>query len=697
MSGHALNPEGTLASEFEPSELSGSKPPARVAVSRSFALAAAVAVGLAYYLGAKIGFALTFQPNPISLLWPPNALLLAALLLTPTRIWWWLVTAALPAHLAVELESGVPFAMVIGWFVSNCGEALFGAACIRWFAGDRLRFTSFRHVSIFLLFGVLVAPFLSSFLDVAFVKLAGWGHTDYGRMVRMRFFSNALAALALVPAIVTWVTMGPAWFRGLPLRRAAEPAAFLVGLLVTSIAVFEETGMESSATPALLYVPLPFLLWAALRLGPIAVSTGLLLITGFAVGGALRGIGPFSTGSAEESALAIQLFLIVIGVPKLLLMAGVAERRRAKDALQASEVRFASVFRSNPDPMSIVNPADGKLLDVNQRWESMFGFARAEVIGRTTAELKIYVDPRDRDRFLEAVRADGGVRDFEVEQIDKTGCPRTVLLTGDIIDIGGENRLIVLARDVTGQRQAEREATEQRRQVAQLNRAAMLGELSGALAHELNQPLGAILCNTFAAENLIAREPIDVALMNHIVHDIAADSRRAADVIRHLRAMLQGASPEPRTIRAAELVDAALHLSRTDLRERQVRLETRVAPDLPDVHGDPIQLQQVLLNLVINACDAMNENAPGTRHLAIQAARTEADAVQFSVIDRGTGIAEDQLERVFQPFVTTKAQGLGLGLPICRSIVSAHRGRIWATRNTEGGMSFHVSLPALAH
>lgn len=664
-------------------------------MSRRVATTAAIAVCIGYYLAAKVGFALTFQPNPISVLWPPNALLLSALLLTPTRLWWLMLTAALPAHLAVELESGVPLAMVLGWFVSNCAEALFGATCIRAFVGERLRFDLFRHVGYFLLFGVLLSPFATSFLDAAFVKLSGWGQVDYASLVRRRFFSNALAALALVPVIVTWISKGPGWLRAVTTRRLIEPVAFLAGLLVMSFAVFQEAEVRWSTTPALLYMPLPFLLWAALRLGPLAVSLGLFLITGFAAWGAIHGLGPFVTGSAEDNAIAVQLFLIVIGVPKLLLMAGVEERRRAKDALQASESRFATVFRSNPDPMVVLTYPEGVFRDVNRRWQAIFGYSREEIVGRTSLDLKMYVNPDDRKRFFDAIRERGGIRDFETEIFDRHGQPHFVSMTAETMDIDGESTLITLSRDLTDQRRAEREAQEQRRQLAHINRAAMLGELSGALAHELNQPLGAILCNAYAAENLLAREPVDRQTVSTIIGDIATDGRRAADVIRHLRAMLKDDTVEMQTIRIEHLIRDTLDLTRTDLRERQMHVEARVAPGLPDTYGDPIQLQQVLLNLVMNACDAMTDKRPDERRLFLRAEHRDDSSIGISVIDRGTGIPEHQLDLVFEPFVTTKPQGLGLGLPICRSIVKAHGGRIWATSNPDGGTSLHVTLPAV--
>ena len=161
----------------------------------------ALLVGAAYYLGAKLGFALTFQPHPVSALWPPNAILLAALLLAPTRWWWTFFLAAFTAHLVVGLPSGAPIALMLSWFVSNSAEALMGAICIRHFIAPPIRLNSFRRVCIFLCFAVVLAPLLTSFLDAAFVKLSGWKNDGYWLVWRMRLFSNALAALTIIPVL----------------------------------------------------------------------------------------------------------------------------------------------------------------------------------------------------------------------------------------------------------------------------------------------------------------------------------------------------------------------------------------------------------------------------------------------------------------------------------------------------------------
>src|SRR5438093_7736515 len=184
-----------------------------------------------YYLGAKIGFALTFHPHPVSVLWPPNSILLAALLLTPPRIWWFVILAAFPAHLAVELQSNVPPIMILCWFVSNSCEALIGASCVRYFLGEPIRFNRLRNVAIFCFCAAFLGPFLSSFLDAAFVKLNNWGHGEYLEIWRIRFTSSVLASLTVTPLILTWATVGLRSLRKVSRRRLIEAGLLLFGLV----------------------------------------------------------------------------------------------------------------------------------------------------------------------------------------------------------------------------------------------------------------------------------------------------------------------------------------------------------------------------------------------------------------------------------------------------------------------------------
>src|SRR5438445_9826286 len=201
---------------------------------------AALLVFAAYYIGARIGFALTFQPHPVSILWPPNSILAAALLLTPVRIWWLVLLAAFPAHLAAELQSQVPPTMILCWFISNSCEAVIGAGLTRYLIGGPVRFRSLRNASIFCLCIVFIGPFLSSFLDAAFVVWNQWGQGTYLELIRIRFSSNALAALIVVPLIVTWARNGIPALRTARLPRYLEACVLFLSLCSVRYAVLCE-------------------------------------------------------------------------------------------------------------------------------------------------------------------------------------------------------------------------------------------------------------------------------------------------------------------------------------------------------------------------------------------------------------------------------------------------------------------------
>jgi len=649
--------------------------------------------GLGYYLGAKLGLALTFQPHPIAVLWPPNSILLAALLLTPLRGWWIAITAAFAAHLAAELLGGVPLAMALCWFVSNSLQALIGAGLVRASIRGLPHFERLRDLGLFIAYGAFLAPFLASFLDAAFVTWNGWGTGSYWQLWRLRFFSNVLATLILVPPIVAWFSGGLGWLRTTSWRRFAEEGIFSVGLICVSWVAFAYTGADPDWSPVLLYAPLPFLLWGAVRFGLRGTSTAILFVALLSIWDAVHQRGPFAGSSSEEGALSIQLFLIVVSLPLLTLAAVMAERRRVESALRASEERFAKAFRFGPDAVAIVRIDDASLIDVNERWESLFGHMRAEVQGRTAAEINLYVNPADRDAFYAKAKTAGFVRDFEVDMRTRLGRLRRVVLNAETVELGGAPGFIILVRDVTEQRQAEREAAEQREQLAHLTRVAMLGGLSGALAHELNQPLTAILSNAQAGQRLLKKTPVDLQDLHEIFEDIEHADKRAGEVIRRLRALLKKGDAQRQPVDFSNLVHEVLELTHANLVAYNVEVITRLKEDLPRVLGDRVQLQQVLLNLIVNACDAMRSTAVARRRLTVVGAVDEVGRVRISVADCGSGLDGTDLERLFEPFVTTKEHGLGVGLSISRAVVTAHGGRLWAETNGEGGATFHVSLP----
>jgi two-component system, LuxR family, sensor kinase FixL len=228
--------------------------------------------------------------------------------------------------------------------------------------------------------------------------------------------------------------------------------------------------------------------------------------------------------------------------------------------------------------------------------------------------------------------------------------------------------------------------------LAHLSRVAMLGEMSGALAHELSQPLTAVLMNAKAARNLLDRQPLDVEQLRGALDDIIRNDKRAGAVIDRLRSLLKKGDSVLQPLDVNEVAREVLELAYGELMSRRITVTTTLSPETPLVLGDRVQLQQVLLNLVLNACDAMSSTPPAQRQLALSTDKSDG-VVHLALSDRGPGVPEGQLERVFEPFVTFREQGLGLGLAITRSIMTAHGGWIRAENNAEGGATFRCVLP----
>jgi C4-dicarboxylate-specific signal transduction histidine kinase len=285
----------------------------------------------------------------------------------------------------------------------------------------------------------------------------------------------------------------------------------------------------------------------------------------------------------------------------------------------------------------------------------------------------------------------GAGRDLHGRRKDGSEVPVEIGLNP--IDTPDGMAILASIIDITARRRIEAETAQQRSELTHLSRVAMLGELSGSLAHELNQPLTAILSNAQAAQRILGRGTGNLDEIREILKDIVEDDRRAGEVIKRLRTLFRKEEVRYRTLEVNDVVLDVLKLLRSDLLNRDVVVSAELAAGLPTVDGDPVQLQQVLLNLVMNGCDAM-DGVPGDRRMTLRTAAAAGGEVEVSVADRGRGIPPGDLERIFEPFVSTKAEGMGLGLAVCRTIVAAHRGRLWAANNAARGASFHFTLPA---
>jgi len=254
-------------------------------------------------------------------------------------------------------------------------------------------------------------------------------------------------------------------------------------------------------------------------------------------------------------------------------------------------------------------------------------------------------------------------------------------------------RMLGVTIDITRRKQAELAVQQQRNELTHLSRVTTLGELSGSLAHELNQPLAAILSNAQAAQRFLARGNTDLAEIQDILKDIVSEDKRAVEVIQRLRLLLKKGEVQHLPVNLNMVVEEVLKIVNSDLMNHNITVNVDLDQKLPVVIGDRVQLQQVLLNLIMNACEAMSHTHKDRRRLFVRTEPDGVDKAQVSVGDQGPGIPSESLESIFEPFFTTKLHGMGLGLPICCTIISAHGGYLWTTNNTPSGAIFHFKLP----
>ncbi len=393
------------------------------------------------------------------------------------------------------------------------------------------------------------------------------------------------------------------------------------------------------------------------------------------------------------AAMAYELTLDVVRTSEL------SERLQvAGAALQESEQRMALAAEA-ADVGFWLYDVDEDRIWMSERVRTARGYGENEHVDfRRFLEA---VHPEDREGIRttveEAIRR-GGEFESEYRVLRPNGDMRWIAARGSVEAESRRRgiRLRGISIDVTPRKLAQLEVERQRSELTHLSRVTMLGELSGSLAHELNQPLTAILSNAQAAQRFLSQDGANLDEVREILADIVEQDKHAGEVIRRLRRLLRKGEVELQPLPLAEVVGDALELLRSDLVNRGVAVTAELPADLPPAVGDRVQIQQVVLNLVANACDAMEGLDRRDRRLDVRAEADGAGNLRVSIADRGPGLTAEESERVFEPFFTTKAHGMGLGLTVCRTIVAAHGGELGASSNPEGGATFHFTVPTAA-
>jgi two-component system sensor kinase FixL len=347
----------------------------------------------------------------------------------------------------------------------------------------------------------------------------------------------------------------------------------------------------------------------------------------------------------------------------------------------------------------IVIDSGGQIEKFNQAAEQMFGFSAAEIIGKNIALLMPEPDRSAHDAYLRRYSLTGEARiigigrDVQAQHRDGTVFPAS-LAVGRVAGTDPA-RFVGFIRDISARVAAERTAAQAQERLTHVARLSTLGEMAAGLAHEINQPLAAITTYAQACQRQLDKgEAPDAADIREALVEIGRQALRASEVIRRLRSLVAKREVRRVPLRCNLLLEDVVSLARPDLRANDVRLRLDVAPGLPDVMMDPVQLQQVLINLLRNAIDATLQSGDARREITLRALSTLGN-VEISVHDHGPGLGPDVLSKVFNPFFTTKPHGTGLGLAISRTIVQAHGGTLAHREEPGGGACFYFTLPTL--
>ena len=653
---------------------------------------------VSYYLATQIAWALSFPDSKVSLFFPPQAVLLCILLLVPTRHWWAYVLATASAHFLATQQANWPPLYALNCEAFDAVKCVSAAAGIRILIKSPLKALTLRDAILFVLIAVVLVPFGTAFWGASFTISYGFG-TQYWTEWRNLGVSNAVTTVVLVPAFLLGayhLFVGRP--RALSPRRLLEAALVGACTVALGIFVFDTTPAGPNTSPALLYTPIPLLIWAALRFGLGGISVSMLLITVQAIWGTMRGHGPFLAQTPIENALELQLFLLVTATPLMLLAVVIEEERRSKEALRESANLMGLAADAGTLAMWVWD-ISGNEVWMTERGRSLFGFkpdARLDF-----AAISDRVHPEDRTAREEAIKQALQRRgEYEVEyrlqQAD--GMARWIYGRGRCVgpDDGTGPKLFGVSMDVTARKQAEASASQKRAELEHVARVATLSELTTTLTHELRQPLAAILTHSYIGARLLDAPEPDLQEVRSTLSDISRVTGHASEVIGGLSAMLKRDSTAPgltnvdlnSVIRIVERIvygDAMLH---------KVTVHLDLSSDVRPVKGDSVQLQQVILNLMLNAFGAMSGTGlDGARHLVVRTNSIDKSNLLIEVQDSGTGIASEKLESIFDPFVTSKPDGLGMGLSICRSIIERHGGTISAANNPDRGAKFSITLP----
>jgi PAS domain S-box-containing protein len=370
----------------------------------------------------------------------------------------------------------------------------------------------------------------------------------------------------------------------------------------------------------------------------------------------------------------------------------ITDRMRAEQALRESEARFRKFVDHATDTFMLHNP-DGIVLDVNRNACESLGYSRDELIGMTPFDFDADLNRVTWQRYGERLKA-GDIVTFESRHRRKDGTLFPVEIRVREFCQGGPRLFISLSRDITERKRAAEAFRERQGELTHANRVATMGQLTASVAHEVSQPIAATLTNAQAALRWLSSQPPNLEEVRQTLDHIIKDAKRGGEVMNQIRALIRKAPARKDSIDINNTILDVIALTRSEALRHGVSLQTDLATGLPLIKGDRVELQQVILNLILNAVEAMSCLDEEARELRISTNTDTSNGVLFTARDTGPGLDPTSEARLFEAFYTTKPDGMGMGLAICRSIIETHGGRLWVTANEPRGAVFQFTLPS---
>lgn len=422
-------------------------------LSSAYRLAlSAILAAIAYYLCALFGLSLSFKPDYIAALWPPNAILLAILLLTEPRKWVWFLLVVPFAELAADLPSGIPLTMALGFVGADYIEVLTAAILLRNFSQTPPEFDNTRKTSIYIICCVLIAPFVAAFPGALATST---GQTDPAFMARWSrwFISDALTHLLVTPAIVLWVTWKFSEIRRRPFVYYIELFCLTTLLLSLSIVTLSGSWLDIEKFPSMIYIPLPVLLWASVRFGPRGIFSSAVLYAMISVWMASHGAGPFTEHTIDQNVINLQLYLSITLTPMLFLSALIEDRKRTENLLKTSEHQYRMLFMNNIAAILIIDPDTATIIDANPAACSFYGYSVDALTGMKISDINIMSEAEIAEEMKCAKDEEKNHFNFRHQLADKT--VRDVEVYSGPITFGGKTMLCSIVHDVFERKQVE--------------------------------------------------------------------------------------------------------------------------------------------------------------------------------------------------------------------------------------------------